>query len=198
MINEAIAMFVLLNPFAMFLYLQPIRRELDHKSYVKVLTKATLISALIYAVFILSKDFMFEHLFNIHFYSFRIFGGVVIFAMAYYFVVRGEKALIKLKGDLDELASEIALPFMVGAGTISLTIIIAQNNTMMMSFILIFSALLFNYVIILLLTFIRSQFEKRKMRLAFDKNTEILLRLNGFFLGAIGVDMIIEGILSIF
>lgn len=197
MINEAIAMFVLLNPFAMFLYLQPIRRELDHKSYVKVLTKATIISALIYAIFILSKQFLFEHLFYIDFYSFRIFGGVVIFSMAYYFVVRGEKALIKLKGDLDELASEIALPFMVGAGTISLTIIISETNTLAMSFILIFSALLANYAIILLMALIRAQFEKRKLRLAFDKNMEILLRLNGFFLGAIGVDMIIKGILSI-
>ncbi|WP_155800630.1 hypothetical protein [Pontibacter sp. BAB1700] len=34
----------------------------------------------------------------------------------------------------------------------------------------------------------------KKVQVAFDKNMELLLRINGFFLGAIGIDMIVSGI----
>ncbi len=37
-----------------------------------------------------------------------------------------------------------------------------------------------------------------KFKTAFDKNMEILLRLNGFFIGAIGVNMIAIGINNLF
>jgi multiple antibiotic resistance protein len=40
--------------------------------------------------------------------------------------------------------------------------------------------------------------KKHKFRVAFDKNMEILLRLNGFFIGAIGINMIIQGINSLY
>ncbi len=197
MIEYIIAMLVLLNPFAMFLYLQPIMKELTRTKFLKVLTKATIISAFIFIIFLFTKELFFEKLFNIRFESFQIFGGIVLFSMAYYFIVRGEKALIILKEDLEDVANDIALPFMVGAGTISLTIIIGESNNFFGGISIVLISLGINYATILVLQFIRAQFEKRKMRIAFDKNMEILLKLSGFFLGAIGVDMIITGILSL-
>jgi predicted TIM-barrel fold metal-dependent hydrolase len=40
----------------------------------------------------------------------------------------------------------------------------------------------------------RDSIEGRKLKNAYDKNMEVLLRLNGFFIGAIGVNMIMTGI----
>lgn len=198
MISSIIAFVVMLNPFALFLYLQPIMKELDDKTFNRVLIKANLISFGVYLIFLLFGDFIFKGLFQIHFDSFRIFGGIIIFSFAYLFIVKGERAMIQMKGDLDDLASTIALPFMVGAGTISLTILMVHQYERVLAFFMLGGALLINYLFIMLLKEIRVQIEKRKFRVAFDKNMEVLLRLNGFLVGAIGVNMIVTGILNLF
>ena len=45
---------------------------------------------------------------------------------------------------------------------------------------------------------LRDDIKKKKFKIAFDKNMKLLLRLNGFFIGAIGIDMMIEGIVNMF
>jgi multiple antibiotic resistance protein len=198
MISDIIAFLVMLNPFALFLYLQPIMKELDAKTFRKVLFKASLISFIIYLIFLYVGEIIFKNFLQIHFESFRIFGGIIIFSFAYIFIVKGQKALIHMKGDLDDLASEIALPFMVGAGTISLSILLGRNFDLVMSSFMLIFIMSLNFIFIMLLKKLREQIEKKKFRVAFDKNMEILLRLNGFFVGAIGVDMVITGITNLF
>jgi len=132
--------------------------------------------------------------FRINFESFRIFGGVVIFSLAYLFIVRGEKAFIQMKGDLHDIASEIALPFMVGAGTISLPVVMRDRLLLWQGIIAPVIILLINFVVIMGLKRMRDAIPSEKWQAAFDRNMEILLRISGFFLGAIGVDMIVIGI----
>jgi multiple antibiotic resistance protein len=52
--------------------------------------------------------------------------------------------------------------------------------------------------VLFLLTEFRNSIEKKKFKTVFDKNMEFLLRLNEFFIGAIGVNMIIEGAINVF
>ncbi|MFW6351499.1 MAG: MarC family protein, partial [Bacteroidota bacterium] len=116
----------------------------------------------------------------------------------YLFIVKGQKALIMIKENLDDLASEIALPFMVGAGTISLSILLSRSHTLWigtLSLIIIFSI---NFLVLYLLKKFRDSIEGKKFRTAFDKNMEVLLRLNGFFIGAIGINMVLTGINNMF
>ena len=198
MLSSIVAFFAMLNPFALFLYLQPIKKELDMKKFVYVLFKASFISFIIYFLFSLAGNFIFENFFQIQFDSFRIFGGIVIFTFAYIFLIKGQDALIHMKEDLDDLAAEIALPFMVGAGTISLTVIAENNYGVWTTTIMLLSALTLNFLFIILLSYLRDLFEKKKLRIAFDKNMAILLRLNAFFVGAIGVNMVITGLQNLF
>jgi multiple antibiotic resistance protein len=198
MISSILAFLAMLNPFALFLYLEPVRKDLSFKSFLIVLLKATLISFIICLAFFYTGTLVFEKFFQINFESFRIFGGIIIFSFAYFFIVKGQRALIIMKENLDDLASEIALPFMIGAGTISLSILLSQSTSNLIgtfALILIFGI---NFLILALLTSIRKGIEKKKLRTAFDKNMEILLRLNGFFIGAIGVNMILQGITNLF
>lgn len=188
----------MLNPFALFLYLEPIRKDLTHKSYMLVIFKATLISFFVCLLFFFFGDVIFRKVFAIDFESFRIFGGIIIFSYAYIFIVRGQKALIMIKENLDDLASEIALPFMVGAGTISLSILLSQKHSYFigsLSLLIIFAV---NFLTLFLLKKFRDSIEKRKFKQAFDKNMEVLLRLNGFFIGAIGVNMMLTGVKNMF
>lgn len=198
MISSIIEILVMLNPFALFLYLEPIRKDLTHKSFMMVIFKATLISFIICLAFFFLGDSIFRKVFQIDFESFRIFGGIIIFSYAYFFIVRGQKALIMIKENLDDLASEIALPFMVGAGTISLSILLSQKHSIgigALSLVIIFGL---NFLTLYTLKRFRDSIEGKKFKTAFDKNMEVLLRLNGFFIGAIGINMVLTGIQNMF
>ncbi|MEA3254228.1 MAG: MarC family protein [Candidatus Altiarchaeota archaeon] len=192
--STIIAFLVMLNPFALFLYLEPVRKDLDHKSFLKVIFKATVQSFIICLLFFYAGNTIFQKIFQINFESFRIFGGIIIFSFAYHFIVKGQKALIMMKENLDDLASEIALPFMVGAGTISLSILLSHEVSYILGTLALLIIFILNFIILFLLKSVRDSIEKRKIKTAFDKNMEILLRLNGFFIGAIGIDMIVTGI----
>lgn len=189
---------VMLNPFALFLYLEPLRRDLNHKQFMTVIIKATVISLIICFLFFFTGEFLFNKVLMIEFESFRVFGGVIIFSYAYYFILKGQRAMIMIKENLDDLASEIALPFMVGAGTISLSILTSYRHSRPNGMLILLIAFVTNFLMIYFLTVVRNSLEGRKLKKAYDKNMEVLLRLNGFFIGAIGVNMILTGIRNMF
>ncbi len=196
--NDLIISFlIMLNPFALFLYLKDVIRELNTKDFLVVLFKASVISYVIYITFALFGNAIFIDFFKINFESFRIFGGIIIFAYAYVFIMKGSQSMITLKESLDDLSSEIALPFMVGAGTISLSVIIGYKNNTPISLFMIAIVMTLNYLIVILLKFLKDFLDKKMQRLTFDKYSSILSRVNGFIAGAIGIDMIIRGILAI-
>lgn len=194
MIAAIFSFLVMLNPFALFLYLKPVMQDLSDTDFRSVFLKASIISFFIFLVFLLFGDVVFQKVFRINFESFRIFGGIVLFSLAYIFIVQGKKAFIQIKGDLHDLASEIALPFMVGAGTISLTILMADELVLWQSVLSLVLIMFFNFAIIMGLKLIRGGMRSKRVQTAFDKNMELLLRINGFFVGAIGVDMVVTGI----
>lgn len=198
MLKTILSFIVMMNPFALFLYLTPIMKELKNKEFSIVLIKASIISFSIILFFILTGDIIFNLLFQIEFNSFRIFGGIVIFSFAYFYIVKGQKALIQLRGSLDDLAAEIAMPFMVGAGTISIAIIAAEDHSITENMIILPLILIINFIIIIGLKKIRDHIIKKQKRVAFDKSMGILLRLTGFFVGAIGIDMILTGVQNLF
>ena len=193
--NEMIMSFlIMLNPFALFLYLKDVIKELSTKDFLVVLFKASLISYVIYCTFAIFGNGIFINFFKINFESFRIFGGIIIFAYAFSFIMRGSTSMINRKESLDDLSSEIALPFMVGAGTISLSVLIGYKNNVPVSLSMIAIVLASNYLIIIALKFMKEFLDKKMQKLAFDKYSNVFARLNGFIVGAIGVDMVIQGI----
>lgn len=197
MLSSIIAFLVMMNPFALFLYLEPIRKDLKSNEFLIVILKATVISFSVCLLFFYFGQFIFQYFLQINFESFRLFGGIVIFSYAYYFIVKGQKALIMMKESLDDIASEIALPFMVGAGTISLSVLLAKETTYTLGTGYLVLIFILNFLILLSLKKLRDSIDKKKFRKAFDKNMEIMLRLNGFFIGAIGIDMILTAINNI-
>lgn len=194
MIAAIFSFLVMLNPFALFLYLKPVMGDLSDADFRSVFIKASVISFCIFLMFLLLGDLVFAQVFRIQFDSFRIFGGIVLFSFAYMFIVQGKKAFIQIKGDLHDLASEIALPFMVGAGTISLTVLMSAEMNVYLGIITLLIIMMVNFIMVMGLKQIRHRIPSKRIQKAFDKNMELLLRINGFFLGAIGIDMIITGI----
>ena len=189
---EAITSFlVMINPFALFLYLRPVMQDLPPAHFRQVLLRASVISLVVLLIFMGTGDALFTEVLNVRFHSFRLFGGIVIFSFAYLFIVKGEGALIQTREDLTELASGIALPFMVGAGTISLATVMGNELGFWMACLAIAVGLAITYAIIMTLKSIREEIPAPRFQVAFDKLMAIFLRINGFFLGAIGIDMVV-------
>ena len=198
MLSSIIEFLVMLNPFALFLYLEPVRKDLSHREFIILILKASVISFTVCLLFFFFGDAIFRNVLQIEFEAFRIFGGIIIFSYAYYYIVKGQKALFLIKENLDDLASEIALPFMVGAGAISLSILLKKEQDYLLGSLSLIIIFILNFGILFLLKKLRDSIAGRKFRKAFDKNMEVLLRLNGFFIGAIGINMVLVGLKNLF
>lgn len=185
-----------MNPIALFLYILPMKKEVGLRNFVNIVARASLISYLVYAAFAIFGEKLFSFL-QIDFEAFRIFGGIVLMTVSLLFIIKGNKSLIQTKGEINRLAAEIALPFMVGAGTIAISIIIGKQQGPLMASMIIFIVMLITFLSISLLALLRHSL-KPQFKSIFDQNADILLRLNGFFIGAFGVNLIVSGITNLF
>lgn len=197
MLELIIYFLALINPFALFIYTLPLVKSLDFRTYSGVMFRASLIAWAIYMTFGLFGDFLFEEILKISFDSFRIFGGLVLTSFALSFIIQGKESMITTKGELSKIAAEVALPFMVGAGTITLSILLGSTLGPAQGSLGISIVMIVTFLMVIFLALFRQSL-KKELRIVLDKNLEILLRLNGFIVGAFGVDLIVTGIQNLF
>lgn len=197
-LTNALTFLALLNPFALYIYLIPIQRQLRLRQFTITMIKASLIAGSIYVGSAFFGQQFFEDVLQIDFESFRVFGGLVLILFAVSYIVQGRESLITMRGSLNDLAGEIALPFMVGAGTISLSILIGSSSTISETVMTIGLVMFVNLAIVLSFAFLRYNSHKVRFRNRLSYNSELLLRINGFILGAFGVDMVMQGIRTLF
>ncbi len=192
--SEAIISFlVLLNPIAMFIFLQPVIRKVSSRELMLILAKAAVTAFVIFALFAVGGDVFFQKVLQIQFDSFRIFGGLVITYLSFVMITQGKKSFITYNADHSIISGEIVMPLMVGAGTISSSVLMGKTFGKVDTVIALILVMVISYILIVALTLIRqrivTQFEK-----TFDKNMDMILRLIAFFAGAIGLNMVIVGI----
>jgi len=197
MFKQGLFLLLLINPIALTVYLQSLMRELTPGKFTAVLAKASVISFVIFAVFALSGEYIFNDIYKIRFESFRIFGGILFFGYAFMYILRGKRSLVELRESLNDVASEIALPFMVGAGSISMSIIIGHNSPAYLSLFVLVCVIAANFLIVISLMFFRRTLNA-EVRGAFDTLMGLTMRIVGFFVGAMGVDMVITGINNLY
>ncbi len=198
MFSYMLAFLVMLNPFALFVYVKNVREELPDPDYYAVLIKASVMSFVIYSVFAAFGTFIFSNIFRVNFESFRIFGGIVLLSLGLVIIIQGRRSVVTLTGTLDDIASQVAIPFMVGPGTISVSIIIGNELYTPFAMGIIALAMLINFQIVYSLSLMRKRLLHDHSRSAFDKRLGMFLRLNGFFIGTIGVNMVITGINNLY
>lgn len=197
MLSDILFLTTIINPIALFVYLSPVRNDLGEKDFIKVVFKATVISLIINLFFTFTGESLFTDVLKIDFNSFRIFGGIVLFSISLVSIVQGQKTLITVRGNLDDLASEIALPFMTGVGTISVCVLIGSTRNMFQSTVVNLAAMFITITVMLFLFWMRYHIDSTKLTVAFDKVLGILIRINGFVMGSFGIDMIRSGVFNI-
>jgi multiple antibiotic resistance protein len=166
--------------------------DLETSNFFKVLCGASVISLAVFSVFVLFGEPLLVVVLGVRPEALRIFGGVIFAIVGYNYVVKGHRATQVLRGNIDELPSEIALPFMIGAGTITQSILIGKRHTTGTAFLIVLTVIVLSFFIVMTFKFVRDKLAGTKEKV-FDKYVNILSRINGLIIGAVSTDMIVSG-----
>jgi len=194
-INSAALLMVLLNPFLVIVYLTDVVEKLDLKMFGRVMFRAGLISLAVFAAFSLLGEAIFSYLVHADFASFQIFGGVIFLLIGLQFVFKGCTAIEILRGESEHLAGAIAMPVIIGPGTISASIIIGRKLPPLIALLAIFLALFFSIGLMVGLKALHDYVRPRRENLV-QRYIEIAGRITALVVGTISVEMIMRGLSS--
>lgn len=121
--SSILLLLLLLNPFLLIIYLIDLVQDLDAGEFRRILVRAGLISSSVFTIFALLGDMIFEDLLQARFASFQIFGGLIFLLIGIQFVFTGPGALRSIRGAPEHVAGSIAMPIMIGPGTVSASIL---------------------------------------------------------------------------
>ncbi len=192
---KSLALFlVLFNPFLMSIYLLDLIQDLDRRAFFKVLARASVISGVVFLLFALGGEAIFTDVLQVEFAAFLIFGGVVIFLIALQMLFTGSDAIKKMRGGNPEhISGSIAMPFMIGPGTISASVIAGNTLSYAMSALVIVLSL---SLAVLMLLGLKQAFDIVKQRNAalLERYIDIVGRAGALLTGTIGIQMLLQGI----
>ena len=184
---------VLLNPFLVVVYLVELVRNMTALRFAAVLFKAGCIAGAIYSAFAILGDVIFTRLFMANPASFQIFGGVVFLAIGVQFVFKGQATIESLRGDSPGVAGAIAMPILVGPGTISASVVIGERLDPWWAVLAIAVATFGSLGVMMLLKLIHDKVATRYESLV-QRYFDVAGRIMALFVGTIAVQMIMTGL----
>lgn len=187
--------FTLLNPFLMSIYLLDLINDLDASVFLRVLARGSLIAGVVFVLFAWGGERIFSELLQVHFASFQLFGGVVFLLIGIRFVFQGVDAIRGMRGSPEHLAGSIAMPFMIGPGTVSASVVIGARLDAVGAALVIGATLLLTTVLVFLLKLAHDHFKETNARLT-DRYVEIVGRVSALLIGTIAVEMMMEGLFT--
>jgi len=197
LLNSASILFVLLNPFLMSIYLISLIKELSLREFTLVMIRAHIISGLVFILFALAGESIFEDVFKVRFASFLIFGGIIFLLIGIRSVFSGQMALLETRGNPEHIAGAVAMPFMIAPGTLSASVLIGSTLPKESAAIAIFIAVLASLLSIMVFKLIHDPLKKRNERLL-NRYVEIFGRVVALFTGTYAIEMIVRGIEILF
>jgi len=186
-------LFVLLNPFLISIYLISLIRDLSLKEFIKVMIRAHIISGIVFVIFAIAGETVFENIFNVRFGAFLIFGGIIFLWIGIQSIFSGQFILIDTHGDPEHIAGSIAMPFMIAPGTISASVLIGSSLPMPSATMAIIVAISCSLVSIIVFKIIHDPLKKRNERLL-NRYVEIVGRVVALFTGTYAIEMIARGL----
>ena len=150
-IRSSTLLLVLLNPFLLIIYLIDIVQKLDQKQFARVLLRGGLIAIAVFWCFTILGDRVFSDVMYAEFGSFQIFGGIIFLLIGIQFVFRGPTAIKILRGESKHLSGAIAMPLLIGPGTISASVIIGERHDIIPACSTVFVAVMLSIVTMIVL-----------------------------------------------
>jgi multiple antibiotic resistance protein len=192
-IESITLLLALLNPFLLVVYLVGPMKQLDRSQFRRVLTRAGLIAGAVFCAFTVLGDAIFTKVVQANFASFQIFGGLVFVLIGLQFVFQGPAAIEILRGEAAHISGAIAMPVLIGPGTISASVIIGKRHEPALACLAALAAVFLSLMIVLFLKAIHDYVLPRKEALI-ERYIEIFGRVTALYVGTVAVEMIMRGV----
>lgn len=188
-------MLIILNPFSQVLYLRELFNRLSFSAFAATHLRATVFSFSILFVFAFAGQPILEDVFQVSLGSLQVFGGLVNLYVAYRFITAGEGSTLLFRGDIEDLAPNITLPYMIGPGVLWVAILMGRLHGSLTAGAMIAGVLGINMVVVFAAYKLFGSAEG-SAETRFAKYFAVLMRIMALFIGAIGVEMIFGGIVA--
>lgn len=192
-IRSTTLLFMLLNPFLMVVYMTDVFDKLTIADFRSVIIRASLISTIVFLLAAMLGDFLFRELLQAEFASFQVFGGVVFLLIALRFVFEGNSAIKGLRGESRNIAGSIAMPLMIGPGTIGASILVGKRLTHVNAILSIIVAVLISGILMILLKYIHDYVWARNENIV-HHYVDIAGRVTALVVGTFAIEMIMRGL----
>lgn len=192
-IESATLLLALLNPFLLVVYLVGPMKQLDHRTFRQVLVRAGIIAGIVFCAFAVLGDAIFANVVQANFASFQIFGGLIFVLIGLQFVFKGPSAMQMLQGEAAHLSGAIAMPVLIGPGTISASVIVGKRHDALLACAVVISAVILSLLIVVALKWLHDYVLPRKEALV-ERYIEIAGRITALYVGTVAVEMIMRGI----
>ena len=184
---------VLLNPFLMSVFLLDLIESLDDRTFTYTLVRGVIIATAVFCLFALGGDAIFSDVFQVRFASFLIFGGIVFIVIGLRFIQAGPEALSELRGRPEHIAGSIAMPFMIGPGAVSASVLAGARLPVTWALASIGTAMVVMVAGLLAIKWLHGVVKERNAVLV-ERYVDIIGRASALLIGTIAVDMVITGI----
>ena len=188
---------VLLNPFLLIVYLIKLVDTYTSRQFCRTLLVAGVISIVVFITFAILGDLIFSVIFQAHFASFQIFGGIVFLIIGLDVVFKGPGSLELLRAGSKDIASSIAMPILVGPGSVSASVLIGERLPPLFAAISVTLAVVLSITMMIVLKYF-FDISRHKAEKLLERYIEIAGRILGLYLGTISIEMIITGLASWF
>jgi len=192
-ITSFLLLFALLNPFLMSIYLIDLITDLQMRVFARVLARGALISGVVFILFAWGGDAIFSQYLQVRFASFQVFGGIIFLLIGVRFVFSGADAMRVVRGQPEHLAGSIAMPFMIGPGTVSASVVVGARLPMLHAIAIVAATLILTVALVTALKVVHDYLKERNARLI-DRYVEVVGRLSALLIGTFAVEMLFEGL----
>jgi multiple antibiotic resistance protein len=186
-------LFVLLNPFIMSIYLIELIKGMPARDFSTQMLRAGLLSLVVFLLFAWAGEVLFEDVMQVRFFSFMIFGGITFLIIGIRLILFSSPPVQSLRPQSREVSGAIAMPFIIGPGTISASVLAGSRLDFYLASLAIALALAAAIVSILLLKKLYDMVQTRNERYV-ERYVEIAGRVTALFTGSFAVDMILKGV----
>lgn len=194
-VRSTTLLFMLLNPFLLVVYMIDVLDKLPIPTFRSVIVRAGLISVIVFSVAAILGDVLFRELLQAEFASFQVFGGIVFLLIALRFVFEGNAAIKGLRGESRHIAGSIAMPLMIGPGTIGASIVVGKRLSHINAILSITLAVLLSVSLMIVLKYIHDYVRVRNDELV-QRYIDIAGRVTALVVGTFAIEMIMRGLVA--
>lgn len=188
-VKSFLLMFVLLNPFTMSVYLLSLVRTLSAGELLRQLSRAATISLGLFLLFAVFGDRIFEDFLQVRFASFLAFGGITFLIIGIRLILGAGPAIEATQPESGQTSASIAMPYIVGPGTISASVLAGARLGPAGASLTITAALVAAVTMIVIFKLVHDAVRSRNARLL-DRYSAIAGRITALFTGTFAIEML--------